>query len=146
MPRAAGHRPPASFPMTQGLLIPILAAWTLSFGCYTLAGVLMWRRRIHRNVHILLTVAGFLADIVALALQKIHMMQVGQSILEVAPALRTAQGVTVDLSMGLYCVVALLGFARIVGWRRLGRWHVPVALLFLLDWIVARVVTWQVVT
>lgn len=132
--------------MTGGLLIPILGLWVLSLLCYTLAGALMWRRRIHRNAHILLTVAGFLADIVALATQKIHMMQIGRSILDVSPALRTAQGISVDLSMGLYCVVAVLGFARIVGWHRLGRWHVPVALLFLLDWFVARAFTWQVLS
>jgi len=130
--------------MTGGLVIPILGAWVLSLSCYTLAGVLMWRRRIHRNAHILLTVAGFLVDIVALAVQKIHMMQIGRSVLDIAPALRTAQGISLDLSMGLYCVVALLGFSRIVGWHRLGRWHVPVALLFMANWFVARVLTWQV--
>jgi hypothetical protein len=132
--------------MDGGLFIPIFGTWALSLACYVLAGVLMWRRLIHRNLHILLTVAGFLADIVALALQKIHMMQVGQSVLDIPPGLRTAQGISLDLSMGLYCVVALLGFSRIVGWHRLGRWHVPVALLFMVNWFVARVFTFQVLS
>jgi hypothetical protein len=132
--------------MGGGLFIPIFGTWALSLTCYVLAGVLMWRRLIHRNVHILLTVAGFLADIVALAMQKIHMMQVGQSMLDIPPGLRTAQGVSLDLSMGLYCVVALLGFSRIVGWHRLGRWHVPVALLFMANWFVARLLTFHVLS
>lgn len=130
--------------MTEGLLPLILATWVLSFTGYALAGLLMWRRRIHRTVHILLTVAAFLADVVALAMQNIHMMQVGIGMAEIPPALRTAHGVTTDLSIGLYCLVALLGFSRIVGWQKLGRWHVPTALLFLAIWLAARVLGWAV--
>lgn len=131
--------------MNEGLLIPIVALWVLSFAGYAAAGLLMWKRRVHRTTHILLTVAAFVADILALTLQKIHLMQVGRSILDVAPALRTAQGATQDLSMALYCVVALLGFSRIVGWHRPGRWHVPVAIVFLANWLLARVFIWMVV-
>ena len=131
--------------MTEGLLIPIVGLWALSFALYVAAGLLMWKRRIHRTTHILMTVAAFVADIVALTMQKIHMMQVGRSILDVPPALRAAQGATQDLSMALYCVVALLGFSRIVGWHKLGRWHVPVAALFMANWLLARWFIWQVV-
>jgi len=131
--------------MNEGLLVPIVALWALSFVGYAAAGLLMWRRRVHRTVHILMTVAAFVADIVALTMQKIHLMQVGRSILDVTPALRTAQGATQDLSMALYCVVALLGFSRIVGWHKLGRWHVPAAVLFMVNWVVARYFIWLVV-
>lgn len=130
--------------MTAGLVPFILATWVLSFTGYALAGLLMWRRRIHRTVHILMTVAAFLADVVALAMQNIHMMQEGIGMAEIPIALRTADGVTTDLSIGLYCLVALLGFSRIVGWHRLGRWHVPSALLFLAVWLAARAFGWAV--
>lgn len=132
--------------MTEGFLVPLLALWALTFLGYALAGLLMWRRRIHRTVHILLTVTAFLLDIVALAVMKIHMMQVGLSIMDVPPALRTAHGATTDLSIVMYCVVAVLGFSRTVGWHRLGRWHVPAALTFLMIWIAARVCAWLVLT
>jgi len=130
--------------MTEGFLLPLVGLWALSFAGYAAAGVLMWRRRIHRTVHILLTVAAFLMDIVALAVMKIHMMQVGLSIMDVPEALRTAHGATTDLSIVMYCVVAVLGFSRTVGWHKLGRWHVPVALTFLGIWIAARVSAWMV--
>jgi hypothetical protein len=130
--------------MTEGFLVPLFALWALSFLGYALAGLLMWRRKVHRNVHILLTVAAFLLDIVALAVMNIHMMQVHRSIADVPPGLRTAHGATTDLSIIAYCVVAVLGFSRTVGWHRLGRWHVPAALTFLGIWIAARVCAWLV--
>jgi len=130
--------------MSEGFLLPLLGLWALSFAGYAAAGLLMWRRRVHRTVHILLTVAAFLIDVVALAVMKIHMMQVGQSIMDVSPGLRTAHGATTDLSIVMYCVVAVLGFSRTVGWHRLGRWHVPAALTFLGIWIAARVCAWLV--
>jgi len=132
--------------MSEGFLVPLLALWALTFLGYALAGLLMWRRKIHRNVHILLTVAAFLLDIVALAVMNIHMMQVHRSIRDVPPGLRTADGVATDLSIIAYCVVAVLGFSRTVGWHKLGRWHVPAALSFLTIWIVARVCAWMVLS
>jgi hypothetical protein len=130
--------------MTEGFLLPLLGLWALSFAGYVAAGLLMWRRKVHRTVHILLTVLAFLLDIVALAVMKIHMMQVGQSIMDVPAGLRTAHGATMDLSIIMYCVVAVLGFSRTVGWHKLGRWHVPTALTFLGIWIAARVCAWLV--
>jgi hypothetical protein len=132
--------------MTEGFLVPLFALWALTFLGYALAGWLMWRRKVHRNVHILLTVAAFLLDIVALAVMKIHMMQVHLSIMDVPPGLRTAHGATTDLSIVAYCVVAVLGFSRTVGWHKLGRWHVPAALTFLGIWIAARVCAWMVLS
>lgn len=139
---ASTHEPGVT--LSEGFLLPIVAIWALSFLCYAAAGLLMWRRRIPRNAHILLTVVGFVADIGGLTLQKIHLMQVGRGMLSIPPALRTAQGATLDTSIALYCVVAVLGFARVVGWHRVGRWHVPAALLFVGVWLLARYFAWQV--
>jgi hypothetical protein len=132
--------------MTQGFLLPLIGLWALSFAGYAAAGLLMWRRRIHRTVHILLTVGAFLLDIVALALINIHMMQVGRSIMDVPIGLRGAHNTITNTSIGAYCVVAVLGFSRTVGWHKLGRWHVPAALTFLGVWIAARVCDWLVLS
>lgn len=130
--------------MSQGLILPIVGTWLISFLCYALAGVLLWRRIIRKNAHIVLTVMGFLADIAALAMKQIHMMQVGRTLDDMDAGLRSMETITLNLSMAMYCVVALLGFSRIVGWKGLGRWHVPVAGLFMVNWILARIFSWQV--
>ncbi len=127
--------------MTSPFYYPLLATWALSFLFYGLAGGLMWARKIKRNPHIVLTVCGFMADFVAYFFQTQHLMvlKATQSEFVLDLSLRGTQTALTNLSMGMYCITAVLGFSRMVGWHGAGRWHVPVAALFMVNLIAARV-------
>ncbi len=135
---AAAPAPPG------GLFYPIVAAWVATLLCYSLAGVLIWRGKIKRNTHIMLTVAGFLIDFGAMFMQMMNRMQMGKTVADLDPYLSSMASITLNFSMGLYCLVALFGFSRMVGWHKLGRWHVPLAMVFMGDWLLARWYAWQV--
>ncbi len=128
--------------MTSPFYYPLLATWVLSFLFYGLAGGLIWTHKIRRNPHIVLTVCGFMSDFVAYFFQTQHIMMLSATVPGFAldPSLRGLQSALTNLSMGMYCLTALFGFARIVGWWSLGRWHLPVAGLFIANLIAARVI------
>lgn len=134
--------------MTQNPFIPVYATWAVSFLCYGLAGVLIWKRKIGRTPHILLTVAGFMADFVALFFQgeglAILLHQHPDFALD--QSLKGLHTTFLNLSMAMYCVTALFGFSRIVGWWKIGRWHVHVALTFLLTLLTARLLYLRLIT
>ncbi|MDH4229097.1 MAG: hypothetical protein OEW11_05025 [Nitrospirota bacterium] len=122
-------------------MIPVVAVWLLSFACYLLAGALIWRRKIGRTPHIVLTIAGFMADFFALffQFQALNAMVGDDPSFVVDVQIRSLHSVFLNLSMAMYCVTALFGFSRVMGWHKVGRWHVPVAFCFLLTLVVARV-------
>ncbi|MFQ5507912.1 MAG: hypothetical protein ACE5FN_01100 [Leptospirillia bacterium] len=127
--------------MNMDVLLPVLAIWAVSFTCYGLAGVLIKKRIIGRTPHIIFTVGGFMADFVALFFQArgLAMLAFIDPEFSLNETLKSWQTVAMNASMGMYCLAALLGFSRIVGWKKLGRWHVPLALTFLATLVVARV-------
>ncbi|MDH5525953.1 MAG: hypothetical protein OEY97_01430 [Nitrospirota bacterium] len=122
-------------------LIPVVAVWLVSFTCYLLAGFLIWKRRIGRTPHIVLTIAGFMADFIALFFQFQALHAIGASDPSFAPDadLKSLHTVFLNLSMGMYCVTAMFGFFKTMGWYKISRFHVPVAFCFLLTLLVARV-------
>jgi hypothetical protein len=132
--------------MTPGFaLYAIPITWFLSFLFYGLAGFLIWRRLIPRNPHIVLTVCGFMADFVAyfFQIQYLLMLAATEPSFALDPELRSWQTVLTNLSMAMYCVTAVFGFSRMVGWHGIGRWHVPVAALFIITLVGSRVLYFQ---
>jgi len=132
--------------MTPGfVLYAIPITWFLSFMFYGLAGFLIWRHLVSRNPHIVLTVCGFMMDFVAYFFQVQYLLILAATdpSFAVDADLRSWQTVFTNLSMAMYCVTAVFGFARIVGWHSIGRWHVPVAALFIATLVAARVLFFQ---
>ncbi|MBI5136030.1 MAG: hypothetical protein HZA24_01705 [Nitrospirae bacterium] len=133
--------------MTDGFYYAILISWLLSFLFYGLAGGLIKARTVGRTPHIMLTVGGFMTDFVAYFFQTQHLVILAATVPGFAldPALRGWQTVATNLSMAMYCVTAMFGFARVVGWHGVGRWHVPVALLFVVNLVTARTLYWRLI-
>lgn len=133
--------------MMQQALLPVFVTWAASFAFYGLAGTLIKLKKISRTPHILLTVAGFMADFLAMFFQwqALLMLKSANPEFTLDPQAKGLQTVFTNLSMGLYCLTALFGFSRIVGWGKLGRLHVPTALIFICTLIAARVLYIQLI-